>query len=138
MDKRIIVAIDGPAGAGKSTVARRVAQRLGFVYIDTGAMYRAVALWALQAGIPLDDSHRLEQLAREARIEFVRGSGAAEWRRCHPVDSGAAGKRGCLPGGGLPGSAKGHARGTAPHRSFDFGGDGRSRYWHGGVSRMRK
>jgi CMP/dCMP kinase len=70
MGKRIIVAIDGPAGAGKSTVARRVAHRLGFVYIDTGAMYRAVALWALRAGIPLEDTHRLEQLAREARIEF--------------------------------------------------------------------
>lgn len=70
MGKRIIVAIDGPAGAGKSTVARRVADRLGFVYIDTGAMYRAVALWALRAGIPLEDTHRLEQLAREARIEF--------------------------------------------------------------------
>ena len=71
MGKRIIVAIDGPAGAGKSTVARRVAHRLGFVYIDTGAMYRAVALWALRAGIPLEDTHRLEQLAREARIEFL-------------------------------------------------------------------
>ena len=71
MGKRIIVAIDGPAGAGKSTVARRVAHRLGFVYIDTGAMYRAVALWALRAGIPLEDTHRLEQLAREARIEFT-------------------------------------------------------------------
>ncbi len=70
MGKRIIVAIDGPAGAGKSTVARRVAHRLGFVYIDTGAMYRAVALWALRTGIPLEDTHRLEQLAREARIEF--------------------------------------------------------------------
>ena len=58
MEKRIIVAIDGPAGAGKSTVARAVAQRLGFTYIDTGAMYRAVALWALRASIPLDDVHR--------------------------------------------------------------------------------
>ncbi len=72
--KRIIVAIDGPAGAGKSTVARRVAARLGFLYIDTGAMYRAVGLWALRAGIELDDMHRLEQLAREARIE-LDGSG---------------------------------------------------------------
>jgi cytidylate kinase len=68
--KRIIVAIDGPAGAGKSTIARSLAGRLGFTYIDTGAMYRAVALWALRAGIDLDDLHRLEQLAREARIEF--------------------------------------------------------------------
>jgi cytidylate kinase len=70
MPKSVIVAIDGPAGAGKSTVARAVAQRLGYLYIDTGAMYRAVALWALRTGIDLDDFHRLEQLARQARIEF--------------------------------------------------------------------
>jgi cytidylate kinase len=68
--KQIIIAIDGPAGAGKSTIARSLARRLGFTYIDTGAMYRAVALWAMRAGIDLDDLHRLEQLAREARIEF--------------------------------------------------------------------
>jgi cytidylate kinase len=69
--RRVIVAIDGPAGAGKSTIARRLAARLGFTYIDTGAMYRAVALWAIQLGMDLDDLHRLEQLAREARIEFA-------------------------------------------------------------------
>ena len=70
MAKSVIVAIDGPAGAGKSTVARSVAQRLGYLYIDTGAMYRAVGLWALQTGVDLSDFHRLEQLARQARIEF--------------------------------------------------------------------
>jgi len=70
MAKSVIVAIDGPAGAGKSTVARSVAGRLGYLYIDTGAMYRAVALWALQTGVGLEDFHRLEQLARQARIEF--------------------------------------------------------------------
>jgi cytidylate kinase len=69
--KALIVAIDGPAGAGKSTLARSVARRLGFTYIDTGAMYRSVALWALRLGIDLDDMHRLEQLAKEARIEFA-------------------------------------------------------------------
>ncbi|MEK7404103.1 MAG: (d)CMP kinase [Acidobacteriota bacterium] len=74
MSKRAVVAIDGPAGAGKSTIARRVAEKLGFVYIDTGAMYRAVALWALRAGIELTDMRRLEQLARAARIEFEAGS----------------------------------------------------------------
>jgi cytidylate kinase len=68
--KTIIIAIDGPAGAGKSTIARSVAARLGFTYIDTGAMYRAVALWALRAGIDLDDNHRLEQLAKAADIQF--------------------------------------------------------------------
>jgi cytidylate kinase len=72
--KRITVAIDGPAGAGKSTLARRIADKLGYLYIDTGAMYRAVALWALRAKVPLSDMHRLEQLAREARIEFVPGA----------------------------------------------------------------
>lgn len=74
MAKNVIVAIDGPAGAGKSTIARSIAGKLGFTYIDTGAMYRAVALWALDLGIDLDDMHRLEQLAKEARIEFS-GSG---------------------------------------------------------------
>jgi cytidylate kinase len=73
MSNRLIVAIDGPAGAGKSTLARRVAERIGAVYIDTGAMYRAVALWALRQGIPCDDSHRLETLAQHAKIEFLPG-----------------------------------------------------------------
>jgi len=68
--KYLIVAIDGPAGAGKSTVARAVAKRLGIPYIDTGAMYRAVALWALRAGVEHGDPHRLEQLARQAHIQF--------------------------------------------------------------------
>ena len=70
MAKSITVAIDGPAGSGKSTIARRIAAKLGFLYIDTGAMYRAVALWALRAGVATSDMHRLEQLANEAAIEF--------------------------------------------------------------------
>lgn len=74
MGKRVVVAIDGPAGAGKSTVARRVADSLGFIYIDTGAMYRAVALWAVQTGTSETDMHRLEQLAREADIRFSAGA----------------------------------------------------------------
>jgi cytidylate kinase len=74
MPKRVVVAIDGPAGAGKSTIARRVANRLGFVYIDSGAMYRAVALWALRENVDLSDAGRLEELARAARIEFAPGA----------------------------------------------------------------
>ena len=62
---RPIVAIDGPAGAGKSTVAQRVADALGFVLVDTGAMYRVVALSARNAGIPWDQGARVGQLAAE-------------------------------------------------------------------------
>jgi cytidylate kinase len=72
-EKRIIVAIDGPAGAGKSTLARRVAAKLGFVYINSGALYRAVALWAVRLAVSTSDMHRLEQLAREAKIELTTG-----------------------------------------------------------------
>lgn len=70
MNQRIVVAIDGPSGAGKSTIARAVAARLGFLYIDTGAMYRAVGLWAIRLGVDTSDALRLEQLARESRIEL--------------------------------------------------------------------
>lgn len=70
----MIVAIDGPAGAGKSTLAKRLAARLGFLYIDTGAMYRAVALWAIRTGVGLDDATRLEQLALNAHVELGQDS----------------------------------------------------------------
>jgi CMP/dCMP kinase len=76
LTKRITIAIDGPAGAGKSTLARRIAAKLGYVYVDSGAMYRAVALWALRANVALSDMHRLEQLATAAHIEFAPGGSA--------------------------------------------------------------
>ncbi len=71
--RRIVIAIDGPAGAGKSTIARRLAEKLGFTYIDTGAMYRAIALWALRENIDLGDLHRMEQLALAASLELASG-----------------------------------------------------------------
>ena len=73
----MIVAIDGPAGAGKSSVARALSTRLGFRYLDTGAMYRALTWLALRQGIALDDVTSLEELARENPIEFDEGEGVA-------------------------------------------------------------
>src|ERR671922_2514057 len=67
----MLVAIDGPAGAGKSTVARAVAKALGFTYLDSGAMYRAVALAALDRGVDPDDGERLGELAWELDIDFA-------------------------------------------------------------------
>ncbi len=73
----MIVAIDGPAGAGKSSVARALSTRLGFRYLDTGAMYRALTWLALRRGIALDDVTSLEELARENPIEFDEGEGVS-------------------------------------------------------------
>jgi cytidylate kinase len=64
------VALDGPAGAGKSTVAKRVAKALGLTYVDTGAMYRAITWKALQQGIEPTDEQTLTDLANQVRIEF--------------------------------------------------------------------
>jgi len=65
-----LVAVDGPAGAGKSTTSRRLAIRLGFAMVDTGAIYRAVALAASRSGISFDDDERLGALLPEVRIRF--------------------------------------------------------------------
>jgi CMP/dCMP kinase len=70
MAPRLTIAIDGPAGSGKSTVARRVAALLGYLYLDSGAMYRAVALKALKSSVSLEDDAHLEALTRETHIEL--------------------------------------------------------------------
>ena len=68
----MIIAIDGPSGAGKSTVAKAVASKLGFSCLDTGAMYRSVALAAVRDGVALDDDEALGRLARSLTIDFER------------------------------------------------------------------
>lgn len=69
----MIVTIDGPAGTGKSTVAKRLAAVLGFEYLDTGAMYRMIACQAVSANIDLNDPQAVFEIAREARIDFQQG-----------------------------------------------------------------
>lgn len=73
--KKIIVAIDGPSGSGKSTVAKRLAGKLGYMYIDTGAMYRAVALQAKRDNIDINDSAALIRLCESVKLEFVPDNG---------------------------------------------------------------
>jgi cytidylate kinase len=68
-----VVAIDGPSGAGKSTAGRALAARLGYLYINTGAMYRALALKALRTDVPLDGEEALAGLCRASRIELAEG-----------------------------------------------------------------
>jgi len=69
----MVVAIDGPAGAGKSTVARALAERLGFRYLDTGAMYRALTWLAMKRGLDLGNAEALAQLAQEQPVLFAEG-----------------------------------------------------------------
>src|SRR6516164_3292435 len=69
----MIVTIDGPAGAGKSSAARALARRLGFEFLDTGAMYRAVSLAALRAGLDLHDQDALARLVAGIRLELPPG-----------------------------------------------------------------
>ncbi len=79
----MIIAIDGPAGSGKSTIAKQVASMLGFHYLDTGAMYRCIANYALENGIAFDDAAALEAVARDIPVVFSHEPGS-------PVDTGVS------------------------------------------------
>ena len=70
-----IIAIDGPAASGKSTTAKMVAKRLGFLYLDTGAMYRAITLKALELGVDVNDEEKLENLTKNSVINFENKDG---------------------------------------------------------------
>jgi cytidylate kinase len=100
-EKKISIAVDGPAGSGKSTVARIIAAELGLLYIDTGAMYRGITLKALRQGISLYDEKALGRLARETELEFkempdgshhlfMDGEDVSEEIRSMPVNDGVS------------------------------------------------
>lgn len=76
MNKKLIVAIDGPSGAGKSTLSKALAHQLNYINIDTGAMYRSVALMAQRQDINLDNQDALQALCNELTIEFIRSTDA--------------------------------------------------------------
>ena len=86
---RPIVAIDGPAGAGKSTASRRLAGRIGFVLVDTGAIYRGIALTAKERGISWDDGPALRALAERTQLSFAVGSSGEPRLRIDGVDRAA-------------------------------------------------
>ncbi|NLY88976.1 MAG: (d)CMP kinase [Firmicutes bacterium] len=99
--KKISIAVDGPAGSGKSTVARRIAVELGLLYIDTGAMYRGITLKALRQGISLHNEAALARLAKETSLEFrempdgshhlfMDGEDVSEEIRSMPVNDGVS------------------------------------------------
>jgi len=75
---KLVIAIDGPVGSGKSTLARRVAALLGYLYVDTGAMYRSIALKALRRGISLNATDQLTSLASETRIDLRAQDGTQQ------------------------------------------------------------
>ncbi|HWQ88512.1 MAG TPA: (d)CMP kinase [Desulfitobacteriaceae bacterium] len=78
------IAVDGPAGAGKSTVAKAVAEKLGIFYLDTGAMYRAVAAKAIELGIAVDDEKMISELAERTELRLEHNAGKRIW--CDGVD----------------------------------------------------
>ena len=78
MKKKLIITIDGPSGAGKSTASRILAKRLDYKYVDTGAIYRAVALRLQEGNVDIDDEVRLVQLCSDLRMSFLMGNGSSK------------------------------------------------------------
>ena len=103
---KLIIAVDGPAGVGKSTIASRLARKLGYVNLESGAMYRALALKAIEWDVSFDDETALLKLARNSRIELEpshrRKPRTARWARRHAARPRDRRHRGRIPRVGSP------------------------------------
>ena len=75
------IAIDGPAGAGKSTIARALARKLGYIYVDTGALYRSIGLYCTEAGVSLEDKAAVTAALEQIRVELRYVDGVRSWQR---------------------------------------------------------
>ncbi|MFQ7159663.1 MAG: (d)CMP kinase [Ruthenibacterium sp.] len=123
----ISIAIDGPSGAGKSTLARRLAKELGYVYVDTGAMFRAVGLYALQKGVPPKDGEAVQALLGEIDIRlsyeggtqhiYLNGKDVTQAVRAEEVGMAASGVSAFLP-------VRDHLLFAARHGADEQCGDG--------------
>ena len=137
-----VVAIDGPAGAGKSTAARELAERLGYVLVDTGALYRGVALAAHERGVDWDDAAALGSLVAQLSLQLTRDAqhgvklivDGADRSAGHPHAAHLDRRQSRLA---PPAGAHRAARTAAPAGSAGWGGAGGARHRHGGVSRRR-
>ena len=101
--KKITIVIDGPAGAGKSTVSQRLAQKLRYLYLNTGALYRAIALAAHQKNLPPQNSQKLYDFCCKARIEFktikgiMEGKAKPDYAKCVDIVTASAQKQMLVP-----------------------------------------
>ena len=107
------IAIDGPAGAGKSTIAKLVAAKLGFIYVDTGAMYRAMALYFLENGIQPEDEEKVSAACGQIDISGRRSAGDLKRQGCVRQDPHRSGGQCCIGGICLPGCPSGASGITA-------------------------
>ena len=134
----VSVAIDGPAGAGKSTLARRLAAEMGYIYVDTGAMYRAIGLYALRAGKDPKDNAAVNALLPQIELRLASIEGEQhiylKGRGCEHRHPHRGRRYGCLCRGRKPGGARLPAGAAAGHGKETGCADGWPRHRHGGAA----